>query len=142
MSKKRKEICIKRVASNADLEIETQGKLNYPVFCFKHLHMPTIKKCAKSDLELIKQFIERLNKLSTLDWNTIATSHKHSFGWEKIDVGQLKIKCPSFVTSDVQYLLAFRYGGNNLPFLCLRSHSDVLHVIFIELHHGDVYEHT
>lgn len=112
--------------------------INYPIFCFKHLNLNvSIKGC---DNDLYRQFFERIQKLSTLDWNAIAASHRHSFGWEQLPVDKIKPQLPGFVTPDVEKLYVFRYTGDNRPFIALRRGS-VIHILFIEANFGDVYNH-
>lgn len=108
--------------------------IGYPVFCFKHLRL------IKWDNVQLKDFIERLQKLQQLGWNEINKSHRHSFGYEKIPIEAIIPELPDFVTPDVNFLFAFRYTGDNRPFLAMRN-GDILHVIFIEANFGDIYDH-
>lgn len=112
-------------------------KIDYPVFCFKYLQWGNIQK---EDFRLLKDFIARAQKLESLGWNEIYTSSRHSYGMEQISVRMIKPQLPSFISPDVKNLIAFRYTGNNLPFLALRN-DNILHVIFIETRFGDIYDH-
>jgi hypothetical protein len=113
----------------------TAIKIDYPVFCFKHLQIDY-----KGDNEFYYKFIERLNKLSSLSWDQIITTQRHGFGTEKMPVDQIKPRLPNFITPDVKDLIVFRANGDNRPFLGLRK-NNVFHIIFIEEIFGDVYNH-
>lgn len=120
-----------------DDSITGKSKIGYPVFCFKHLQDVSIKGC---DHQVFFSLIERIRKLEELGWQEINKSPRHAYGHEGISVNQIKPKLPPFVSEDVEKLYAFRYQGNNLPFLALRN-GDILHVIFIETKFGDIYDH-
>ncbi|OAV69448.1 hypothetical protein Barb4_01730 [Bacteroidales bacterium Barb4] len=128
----------KRVKKREIPKTSAGDTADYPVFCLKYLqHGVSIKNC---DNKLFRSFVERLTKLCSLGWDEIAISHRHSYGFELIGRKDIKPKLPPAITEDVQSLYAFRYTGNNLPFLAMRN-GNVLHVIFIEAHFGDIYNH-
>lgn len=110
-------------------------EINYPIFCFKHTRFKFRK-----DFEFYRLFIERLNKISSLDWNQISADKRHGFGFEKIPRDIIKLQLPPFITPEVDHLLAFRACGDNRPFLGFRN-ENIFHVIFIEEKFGDVYDH-
>lgn len=129
---------IKRpLESVKNVPLPTTDGIDYPIFCFKHLQWKNIKK---TDAALFKLFIERMQKLENLGWEQIYKSDRHSFGFEYLPVRLIKPKLPSFISPDIKSLLVFRYTGDNLPFLALRS-GNILHVIFIETRFGDIYNH-
>jgi len=113
----------------------TEIKIDYPIFCFKHLQIDF-----KGDHKFYYEFIERLKKLSQLSWDKINTTQKHGFGTEKMPVGNIKPDLPKFITPDVKDLLVFRANGDNRPFLGLRK-NNVFHIIFLEERFDDVYNH-
>lgn len=113
------------------------GKVDYPLFSFKHLQDVSLKGC--TDSKFLLDFVFRLKKLSELGWKQIATSHRHSFGMEKIDRESVKPSIPPVVTPEVP-LFAFRAAGNNLPFVGFRD-DKIFHVLFIETSFGDIYDH-
>lgn len=117
--------------------ITGRNKIDYPIFCFKHLQDVSIKGC---DADVYLSLINRIRKLENLGWNEINKSSRHSYGHEGIPISEIKPSLPSFVSEDVEKLYAFRYTGNNLPFLALRN-GNILHVIFIETKFGDIYDH-
>jgi hypothetical protein len=117
------------ISANKDIDTD------YPVFCFKHL----VINC-KGDHKFYFEFIERLQKLSTLSWKVINTSYRHGFGTEQIPINQIKPTLPMFITPDVTALIAFRANGDNRPFLGLRR-NNVFHIVFIEEKFGDIYNH-
>lgn len=126
---------VKPIETNAAIIGKT--KIDYPVFCFKHLQDISIKGC---DPVIYYSLINRIRKLEELGWNEISRSARHSYGFEGIPISKIKPSLPSFVSEDVEKLYAFRYTGNNLPFLALRN-GNILHVIFIETNFGDIYNH-
>lgn len=113
----------------------SETKIDYPVFCFKHLQLD-----CKGDHKFYYQFVERLNKLCNLPWNTINNSARHSFGFEKLPVNKIKPDLPKFITPDVKDLLVFRATGDNRPFLGIRR-NNIFHIIFLEERFDDVYNH-
>lgn len=113
-------------------------KIDYPIFCFKHLQDVSIKGC---DPSIYSSLISRIRKLQELGWNEINKSGRHSYGHEGIPISKIKPSLPPFISEDVEKLYAFRYTGNNLPFLALRN-GNILHIVFIETNFGDIYEHA
>lgn len=115
---------------------ENSIELDYPIFCFRYL-----QTVPNGDYKFYSDFVERLKKISSLTWNQINVTHRHSFGTEKMPVDQIKPELPRFVTPEITHLLVFRANGDNRPFLGLRS-GVVFHIIFIEEQFGDVYNHN
>jgi hypothetical protein len=120
---------------NPKTEIPVQH-FNHPIFCFKHLH-PEFNIERLSDEEKVA-LITQIGKLSQLDWQKIEYSHRHGLGTEKIHLHSIKPNCPSFITDDVEYLLAFRFY-EKMPFLVHRD-KFLAHIIFIDPK-GKVYDH-
>ena len=118
-------------------DIDAYGKVDYPLFSFRHLQDVSLEDC--NDHKFLLDFVFRLKKLSELGWKQIATSHRHSFGMEKIDRESIKPSIPSIVTPEVP-LFAFRAAGNNLPFVGFRD-DKIFHVLFVETSFGDIYDH-
>jgi hypothetical protein len=134
----KKKFNIKKPPKELKIDLDkVENGIDYPVFCFKHLQEASIKNCEPI---VYKKFIERAQKLSELGWKEIQTSGRHSFGQEKIPVDQIKPAKPPFVTPDIKELSVFRYTGDNHPFVAIRR-DNVLHVIFIEVNFGDIYDH-
>ena len=127
----------KRNAETNKIKIPSQNNIqvDYPVFCFRHLQTQ-----AKSDYKFYADFIERLKKISSLNWNEILVADRHGFGTEKIPISQIKPMLPRFITPEISDLIVFRANGDNRPFLGLRNGS-VFHIIFLEEKFGDVYNH-
>ena len=121
------------------IPFENDPDLDYPVFSFRHLQ--TKPSNPKDKPEFYAEFIERLNKISSLTWNKIINNtQKHGFGTEKIPINKIKRKVPAFITPDITHLTVFRATGDNRPFLGIRK-GNVFHIIFIEERFGDVYDH-
>lgn len=110
-----------------------------PLFCFKYLDLKvSLKGC---DNVTFKHFLTRVQKLSTLTWEEINKSDKHQYGFEPISKKNIRQKkFPSIVTEEMKELIAFRYTGDNKPFLCIVQ-SGIIYPIFIEANFGDVYNH-
>ena len=127
----------KRNAETNKIKIPSQNNIqvDYPVFCFRHL-----QTLEKSDYKFYADFVERLKKISSLNWNEILVADRHGFGTEKIPVTQIKRMLPRFITPEISDLIVFRANGDNRPFLGLRNGS-VFHIIFLEEKFGDVYNH-
>ena len=94
----------------------------------------------KHDSKFFMSFLDRLKKLSSVDWNTINTSARHSFGLEKIDTKCLTSAARNHVPEGMDSLLVFRATGNNHAFLGYRD-GNTFQIVFIEYNFCDVYEH-
>lgn len=86
-------------------------------------------------------FLERLKKLCSVDWNTINVSGRHSFGTEKMLVKDLTPAARQAVPAGMNSLTVFRATGNNHAFLGYRD-GNIFQIIFIEYQFGDVYKHS
>lgn len=85
-------------------------------------------------------FLDRLKKLSSIDWNTANVSACHSFGFEKMDVFFMTRSAQNYVPEGMSSLLVFRATGDNHVFLGYRE-GNIFQVIFVEYQFGDVYSH-
>ena len=86
-------------------------------------------------------FLDRLKKLSSIDWNTANVSARHSYGLEKMNVCDMTRAAQSHVPEGMVSLLVFRATGDNHVFLGYRE-ENVFQVIFVEYQFGDVYCHS
>lgn len=96
---------------------------------------------AERDGKFFIQYLERLRKLGTLNWNIVNISSRHSFGIEKMKVDNLTTSAKKLVPAGIDSLLVLRATGDNHAFLGTRE-GNVFHVIFIEYQFGDVYKHN
>jgi hypothetical protein len=112
------------------------GKRDLVSFSFDLLHDASYTEC--KDVVFFIKFLQRLKKLCSMDWNTINSSHRHSFGYEKIPVGLIKRDIN--ITKDINFLLAFRATGDNHAFLGFRD-GNIFEIIFIESQFEDIYNH-
>lgn len=130
---------IKKPLINISVEKRQLGELaiDYPVFCFRHFQKECLKLCSESQ---VKDFFERLQRLGELGWNEINTGRRHDYGWEMLPVEQIKKTLPPLITPDIPRLMVFRYNNDNYPFVAHRN-GNILHVLLIEAHFGDVYDH-
>lgn len=110
------------------------------VFGFSELRPYSYTKCHK-DGDFFIHFLDRLKKLSGLDWNTINVSARHSFGAEKMQVKDLVLAARQLVPAGMDSLTVLRATGDNHAFLGYRE-GYVFQVIFIESQFGDVYQHS
>ncbi len=118
-------------------ESSAMDVIDYPIFCFKHIHSThDIDSCSADDKNAL---LKRLVKLSSMTWDQIKFADRHGLGFEKIDVGSIRPNLPNFLSGDVKHLLAFRFSGLK-PFLGHRS-GPILHVLFID-DDFDVYNHS
>lgn len=131
---------IKDAAKQNSIYKEDVKDIEYPIFSFKYLQDYSIKEC--SDPKFLLEFLFRLKKLAELGWQNIATSHRHSFGFELIDIDSFKHKeHPSCVTPDVGKLYVFRASGDNRTFAGIRI-KNRFEVIYIEGRINDMYNHS
>ena len=113
------------------------GKDSRISFGFGHLHDVSYTDCKQPTFFI--DFLQRLKKICCVDWNTVNTSQRHAFGWEKISIGSIKRKKLN-LTRDVGFLMAFRATGDNHVFLGFRE-GNVFQVVFVESSFGDIYNH-
>lgn len=106
-------------------------------FGFAHLHEVSYTDCKQPTFFI--DFLQRLKKICCVDWNTVNTSQRHTFGWEKIPIGSIKRKKLN-LTRDIGFLLAFRATGDKRVFLGFRE-GNVFQVVFVESRFGDIYDH-
>lgn len=95
---------------------------------------------SQHDSSFFISFLERLKKLSSLDWDTVNISARHSFGFEKMMVKDLTEAARQHTPDGMTSLMVFRATGDNHVFLGYRD-NNVFQVIFIEYQFGDVYVH-
>lgn len=72
------------------------GKDSRISFGFGHLHDVSYTDCKQPTFFI--DFLQRLKKICCVDWNTVNTSQRHAFGWEKISIGSIKRKKIEFDT--------------------------------------------
>ena len=68
------------------------------VFGFSELRPYSYVNC-HNDSSFFISFFERLKKLSSLDWNTVNTSARHSFGFEKMQADSLTAAAKQLINS-------------------------------------------
>lgn len=111
-------------------------KIDYPVFCFRHLHPNySLEVCESEDRE---RLIERLYLLSKMSWQDIQLTNKHGFGSEKIKREAIKPAIPQQISDDVTFFLALRYNGKK-PIVGYRNGS-IFHLVYID-YNFSVYNH-
>lgn len=95
---------------------------------------------SRNDSDFFIAFLGRLKKLCGTDWNTVNTSGRHSFGWEKIEKSSMTTAAQAHMPNGMKSLLAFRAKGDNHAFLGFRD-GNTFQIVFIESRFGDVYNH-
>lgn len=96
---------------------------------------------ATKDANFFIQFMNRLQKISTMTWTQAYTASKHAIGGlEPMPVKQLNVSAQNLVPAGVDTLQVMRATGENKVFLGLRD-GDVFSVMFIEHNFGDIYSH-
>lgn len=110
--------------------------LDYPVFCFRHLH----KNYSHSHLEDKDQvqLVDQLHKLSQLSWNDIVASGRHGLGSEKIAKSSIKPGIPEAITDDVEFFLALRFSGMKAMVGWRNSYR--FHIVYLDRDYS-VYSH-
>lgn len=122
--------------SVSDSQLSDTLQLDYPVFCFKHLHSDyNVDKCDKDDKSAL---VEQIAKLSSMDWNQIQLAPKSGLGSEKIARASIKPSVPVAITEDVKDFLALRYNGHK-AFVGYRNRF-IFHIVYID-HNFSVYDH-
>lgn len=131
---------IKKPLVDTSVSLNKKSEVSYPIFCFKHFQISSIKNCTK---EQLYSFIDRIHRLAELGWNEISKGGRHNYGWEQLPVDAIKCKLPTFITPEVNKVMVFRYNNANNPFIALRSENDrnLLHILLIEANFGDIYNH-
>lgn len=121
-------------------QIPQQGKIGAEAvnlsFGFSYLHDTGYTDC--KDVDFFINYLKRLKKLSSIGWNVVNTSQRHSFGWEKIPIQCIKKDIS--LTDDITFLMSFRATGDNHAFLGFRE-GNVFQVVFIESTFSDIYDH-
>jgi hypothetical protein len=123
-------------------DILFSNKVNYPVFCFRHLKDGyDIENCCQcSDDKFLKGLVRKIFQLSKLSWDDIKLSGRKGVGSEKISKSSLLITPPSSITDDVKDYLSFYFAGDNGRIIGYRSQY-AFHVVFIDTK-LNVYAHS
>lgn len=109
------------------------------VFGFSEVK-PFSYTCCRNDSMFFISFLERLKKLCSLTWKTVAAPQRHSFGFEKIETKRLSTAARNHIPQGMDSLLVFRATGDNHVFLGYRD-GNTFQIVFIEYNFGDVYAH-
>lgn len=121
---------------NIKLNNTGEQKIDYPVFCFRHLHPNyCLDTCQSEDRE---RLIERLYQLSKMSWQDIQLTNKHGFGSEKIKRESINPAIPQQISEDVTFFLALRYNGKK-PIVGYRNGA-IFHLVYID-YNFTVYNH-
>lgn len=126
---------MKKIKRQQPQQLEVRSIANVS-FSFSYLHDVSYPDC--KDCAFFVSYLKRLKKLSSIGWNVLNASGRHSFGWEKIPVKQIKKDVK--LSDDVGFLISLRATGDNHVFLGFRE-ANVFHVVFIESNFGDIYDH-
>lgn len=126
---------MKKIKRQQPQQFEVKNIANVS-FGFSYLHDISYPDC--KDGAFFVSYLKRLKKLSSVGWNVLNASGRHSFGWEKIPVNQIKKDVK--LSDDVSFLISLRATGDNRVFLGFRE-ANVFQVVFIESKFGDVYDH-
>lgn len=127
---------IKKQTPEAPVIGRANGRLS---FGFSELRCYSYVK-GRKDGGFFISFLERLKSLSSIDWNTVNISGRHSFGMEKMYVKDLTESARNCVPQGMDSLIVLRATGDNHAFLGYRD-GNVFQIIFIEYQFGDVYSH-
>jgi len=83
-------------------------------------------------------FAKTLQKLAGSQWKELILAPRHGQGSERVPREQIRAPIP-LRFQDQDKFLVFRYNGM-LPMAGVRV-ADVYHVLWIERHFGDLYDH-
>lgn len=119
-----------------DKKVIEMPDLDYPVFCFRHLHPDySIDKLPSEDKAAL---LDAIFKRSSMSWNDLQLNGRHKLGSEKIAIDSIKAELPKSTPGDVEFLLAFRYFDMK-PFLGYRNRF-IFHLVFVD-YNRDLYDH-
>ena len=130
---------VKKIRRQVSAGVTDKPKPLNIVFGFSQLQEYSYTN-AKNDSAFFIDFLGRLKKFSGLDWNTVWTTNRHSFGSELISCTRLHPTARNLVPSEVDKLIVLRAKGDNHPFLGIRE-GNTFQVLFIEYQFGDIYNH-
>jgi hypothetical protein len=127
-----------KLTKRSKLKIEQKyNGIDYPVFCFKHLHKDYhLNKCDDSEKKCL---IDQLILLSSYTWNKLQLSPRHGIGSEKIQINSIRPELPLSFTEDVKNLLAFRFDGKK-AFVGFRN-GFLFHIFYID-RNFTLYDHS
>ncbi len=115
-------------------------KIDYPVFCFRHLHSDCgIEQCLRADNSFVKQFLKKIDLISKLSWYDIQFSDRRGHGTEKIPRSAIRKSVPSSITADVKDFLSFYFNGDRGRIIGYRNQF-LFHIVFIDTD-LEVYNH-
>jgi hypothetical protein len=106
---------------------DTTPKLDYPIFCLKHLQKKYSIHDCNNDEKI--GFIEKLHQLSQMKWTEIQLSGKHNSGSEKINQKSVNVPLPTFITPNIN-LLALRFHGKK-AMVGYRS-GYIFHILYLD----------
>lgn len=128
------------VSISDDLLEGSLDKLNYPVFCFKHLHKDyNIKQLVMSDKSFQKQLLKKIETISQLSWTDIQLSDRHGLGTEKIAKSSIKVSIPQSLTKDIKDFLSFYFNGTRGRIVGYKNKA-LFHIVYIDTT-LEVYDH-
>ena len=131
---------IKKIKSQKEKVETARPQQSKVVFGFSSLN-PVSYVEAKNDSHFFISFLDRLKKLSGLEWNTIWVTHRHGLGTEMIGREALKPNIQKMVPEDMNNVIVLRATGDNHSFLGYRD-GNAFQVLFIEYRFGDIYKHA
>ena len=113
---------IKKIKSQKEKVETARPQQSKVVFGFSSLN-PVSYVEAKNDSHFFISFLDRLKKLSGLEWNTIWVTHRHGLGTEMIGREALKPNIQKMVPEDMNNVLEI--FTNTLDFfLIMKSKAD------------------
>lgn len=106
-------------------------KLDYPVFCFKHLiNGYKLDICTNEQKSF---FVSKLVKMAQQTWQTLMTAdHKSGAGFELLPKSQIKGTLPSIITEDVSKVYVMRFNGTSYRMIGHRS-DEIYHITHIDV---------
>jgi hypothetical protein len=90
------------------------------------------------DTQATAAFARTLHRVSCSSWRELLLANHKGQGYEFIPAGQIRAPIPPTFQDSKRFMM-FRYSGN-LPMGGERV-QDVLHVLWVERHFGELYDH-
>ncbi len=135
----KKLLSVKNPEVSTNVFVSKEQDTNEVLFSFKYLSKESFAK--SKDYGFFVDLLQRFAKYSQLGWEGIRSSHRHTWGMEKMPTNQIKhVNSISRITPDVKTLDVLRSSGDNHVLVGLQERQ-VFSVFFIEAHFGDISPH-
>lgn len=111
------------------------------IFCFKYIdnEYDADNLCgSRTQNKFQKAFIKKIQKISQITIAEVRSDDKYGFGYELLDVDQLKKDIPNSITEDIGKVNVFRFGGDGR--IVGYYNKSIFHILFVDPH-LKLYDH-